>query len=283
MTTKQSCCSYFFISFSFVMVWYSTKGDVYASSFCVVSENKDKGWGLCPELLFGDCLELMQEIPEKSVDLICCDLPYQMTNCKWDIIIPFDKLWEQYNRILKPDGVAVLFSAQPFTTKLIHSNLKNYKYCWYWVKPYSTGFCFAKYQPMRRVEDICVFYRKGGRYFPQGLKPIENPKPKQKKKQSDGIYSGLGKSFTPKWTNYPTNILNYAGVYKNRLHPTQKPVELLEYLIKTYTKPGEVVLDNCMGSGSCGEAAINTGRKFIGIEKDERFYQLAKERLTGAV
>ena len=226
----------------------------------------------------------MKEIPDGSIDMICCDLPYQMTDCKWDIIIPFDELWKQYNRILKPHGAAVLFSAQPFTTKLINSNIKNFKYCWYWVKPYSTGFCFAKYQPMRRVEDICVFYRKGVTYYPQGLKPVENPKPKKKKTNGGGIYRDtLNKPYTQKWTNYPTNILEFAGVYKNRLHPTQKPVKLLEYLINTYTKPGETVLDNCMGSGSCGEAALNTGREFIGIEKDEKYYQLAKERLTGAV
>ena len=223
----------------------------------------------------------MQKFPEKSIDMVLCDLPYQMTDCKWDIMIPFDKLWEQYNRIVKDNGAVVLFAAQPFTTKVISSNLKQFKYCWYWVKPYSTGFCFAKYQPMRKVEDICVFYKKGVTYYPQGLKEVKNPKTKHNKNTEGYIYSGLNKPYTPKWTNYPTNILNYAGVYKNRIHPTQKPVELLEYLIKTYTVEGETVLDNCMGSGSTGEACINTGRRFIGIEKDENYYKLAKERLTG--
>ena len=219
----------------------------------------------------------MKNIPEASVDMVLCDLPYGMTDCKWDCIIPFDELWKQYNRVVKPSGAVVLFSAQPFTTKLIYSNLKNFKYCWYWLKPYSTGFCFAKYQPMRKIEDICVFYRKGCTYYPQGLKPIENAKTKQKRKGN--IYGGLDKAYTPKYTNYPTNILKFAGINKNRLHPTQKPVDLLEYLIKTYTLPGEIVLDNCMGSGSTGEAALNTGRKFIGIEKDEHYFKIAKERL----
>jgi site-specific DNA-methyltransferase (adenine-specific) len=221
----------------------------------------------------------MQDIPDKSIDMILCDLPYGMTDCGWDSIIPFADLWKQYNRIIKENGPVVLFSAQPFTTKLIYSNIKQFKYCWYWVKPYSTGFCFAKYQPMRRVEDICVFYKKGGAYYPQGLIELKNAKEKKKSKAGN-IYSGLNKAYTPKWTNYPTNILKYDGV-KNRLHPTQKPVELLEYLIKTYTKPGEVVLDNCMGSGSTGEAAQNTGRRFIGIEKEKKFYEIAKERIKG--
>lgn len=178
----------------------------------------------------------MTEIPEKSIDMVLCDLPYGMTDCKWDEIIPFTELWKHYNRIVKENGAVVLFSAQPFTTKLIYSNLKNFKYCWYWVKPYSTGFCFAKYQPMRKVEDICVFYRKGGAYYPQGLKEVKNAKTKHRK-TTEGVYGGMNKAYTPKYTNYPTNVLEYSGVYKNRLHPTQKPVELLEYLIQTYTKP----------------------------------------------
>ena len=157
---------------------------------------------------------------------------------------------------------------------------KNFKYCWYWVKPHSTGFCFAKYQPMRKIEDICVFYRKGGSYYPQGLKVIENAKTKQHK--ASNVYSGLDKPYTPKYTNYPSNLLEYNGVYKDRLHPTQKPVELLEYLIKTYTNEGEVVLDNCMGSGSTGVACVNTGRRFIGFELNEEYFNIAKQRIDEA-
>ena len=228
----------------------------------------------------GNCLELMKEIPDGSVDMVLCDLPYGMTDCEWDIIIPFADLWEHYNRVVKKDGVIALFSIQPFTTKLIYSNLKNFKYCWYWVKPHSTGFCFAKYQPMRKIEDICIFYRKGGSYYPQGLKVIENAKAKQHK--ASNIYNGLDKPYTPKYTNYPTNLLEYNGVYKDRLHPTQKPVELLEYLIKTYTNEGNVVLDNCMGSGSTGVACVNTGRKFIGFELNEEYFDIAKQRIDEA-
>lgn len=224
----------------------------------------------------------MAEIEDNSIDMVLCDPPYEMTDCKWDKTISFDALWKQYNRIVKQSGAVVLFSAQPFTTKLIQSNLKQFRYCWYWVKPYSTGFCFAKYQPMRKVEDICVFFRKGTTYYPQGLKTVDDTKPKRKR-QEKGVYKGLGKPYTPKYTNYPTNVLYYDGVYKNRLHPTQKPVELLEYLIKTYTKEGETVLDNCMGSGSTGEACRNTNRNFIGIEKEEKYFNIASKRLKRGV
>lgn len=212
--------------------------------------------------------------------MVLCDPPYAMTDCEWDNIIPFDKLWEQYNRIVKPDGAVVLFSAQPFTTKLIYSNFKNFKYCWYWLKPYSTGFCFARYQPMRRIEELCVFYKKKPTYNPQGIQSIEKPKTRKHKPGQGGelwtMRSRTGE-YTPRFKNYPKNVLQFEC--ERGYHPTQKPVPLLEYLIKTYTNEGETVLDNCMGSGSTGEAAINTGRKFIGIEKDEKYYQIARERL----
>lgn len=239
-------------------------------------------------LLKGDCLELMQDIPTESVDMILCDLPYGMTDCKWDSIIPFDRLWEQYERITKENGAIVLFSAQPFTTKLIYSNLKRFKYCWYWKKNNKTGFTFAKYQPMRCIEDICVFYKKAPKYNPQGLKEIEKPRARQKIfKDKDSIYrSGtLQKAYTQRYTNYPVHLLqfdNEVASNKNRLHPTQKPVALLEYLIKTYTNEGDTVLDNCMGSGSTGVAAVNTNRRFIGMELTDHYYNIAKDRIYKA-
>lgn len=232
----------------------------------------------------GDCLELMKNIPDGSIDMILCDLPYGTTECKWDSIIPLDKLWEQYMRIIKENGVVVLTSAQPFTTKLIESNIKHYKYNWYWVKNIVTGFCFAKYQPMRKVEDICVFYKKAPKYNPQGLVAIENPKPKVRKKmeRDDWIYRDtLNGEFTPQWTNYPNNVLEFKS--ERGYHPTQKPVSLFEYLIKTYTDEEMVVLDNCMGSGTTGVACVNTNRRFIGMELDEKYFNIAKQRIEEAV
>ena len=232
----------------------------------------------------GDCLELMEDIPNGSIDMILCDLPYGTTECKWDSIIPLDKLWEQYMRIIKENGVVVLTSAQPFTTKLIESNRKHYKYNWYWLKNMVTGFCFAKYQPMRKVEDICVFYKKMPKYNPQGLVAIENPKPKVRKKmeRDDWIYRDtLNGEFTPRWTNYPNNVLEFKS--ERGYHPTQKPVSLFEYLIKTYTDEEMVVLDNCMGSGTTGVACVNTNRRFIGMELDEKYFNIARQRIEEAI
>ena len=235
------------------------------------------------ELHQGDCLEIMKDIPTGSVDMILCDLPYGTTECKWDSIIPLNELWKEYERIIKEDGAIVLTAAQPFTTQLINSNMKLFKYCWYWIKNTSTGFCFAKYQPMRKVEDVCVFYKKAPKYSPQGLVKIENPKPKIRKemKRKDWIYRDtLNGEFTPQWTNYPNNVLEVKT--ERGYHPTQKPVPLFEYLIKTYTDEGMVVLDNCMGSGTTGVACINTNRKFIGIEMDEKYFNIALNRIANA-
>lgn len=224
----------------------------------------------------------MERITDGSVDLILCDLPYQMTDCKWDTMIPFDPLWKQYNRVIKKNGAVVLFAVQPFTTKLINSNLKNFRYCWYWKKNNKTGAPFAKVQPMRCIEDICVFYRVKPTYNPQGIKRLDTPVIHKANKQV-GVYDTFRAKPKPQYyTNYPVNLIEFNGVSK-RKHPTQKPVELLEYLIKTYTSPGETVLDNCMGSGSTGEAAVRTGRKFIGIEKDEHYFSVAKERIKEVV
>ena len=222
----------------------------------------------------------MRELPENSVDMVLCDLPYGVTVCKWDCIIPFSKLWTQYNRLVKSNGAIVLFAIQPFTAKLIHSNIKNFRYCWYWKKSNKTGAPFAKVQPLRCIEDICVFYRKKPTYNPQGIKRLDIPI--MQKQSTTKIYEYRGKPKLQQYTNYPDHLLEFGGVRK-RKHPTQKPVALLEYLIKTYTNPGEVVLDNCMGSGSTGEAAINAGRRFIGIEKDAHYYTVAEERINGVV
>lgn len=237
------------------------------------------------ELYNGDCLEVMKEIPDNSVDMVLCDLPYGTTDCKWDSIIPFEPLWEQYKRITKENGAIVLFASQPFTSKLIHSNIKMYRYNWYWKKNNATGGQFAKVQPMRCIEDICVFYKKKPTYNPQGLVKLAKPLIRERNDVTD-LYHWRGKreSFQ-EYTNYPKNFLefkNEALNKGNRFHPTQKPVALLEYLIKTYTNDGEIVLDNCMGSGSSGVACVNTNRNFIGIEKDETYYNIAKERIETA-
>ena len=223
----------------------------------------------------------MQDIQENSIDFILCDLPYGVTDCKWDNIIPFPNLWEQYKRIVKPNGAIVLFSIQPFTTKVIQSNLKNFRYCWYWKKNNKTGAPFAKVQPMRCIEDICVFYKHKPTYNPQGIKLLDKPIVKQKR-TTGGVYQAFrGKVSPQQYTNYPVNLIEFNGVNsKERQHPTQKPVALLEYLIKTYTNKADTVLDNCMGSGSTGVAAINTGRKFIGIELDKEYFNIAEKRIN---
>ena len=238
-------------------------------------------------LMHGDCLELMKNIPDKSVDLILCDLPYGTTDCKWDSVIPFSELWKQYDRVVKNNGAIALFSAQPFTTQLINSNIKRFRYCWYWKKNNVTGFCFAKYQPMRCIEEICIFYKQAPLYNPQGLKRLEKPRIRKKSNNNRNVYDkSLNGDAVINYTNFPKHLLefdNEAANNKNRLHPTQKPVKLCEYLIKTYTNEGDTVLDNCMGSGTTGVACVNTGRKFIGIEKDEKYFEIAKQRIDNVV
>lgn len=234
------------------------------------------------QLLHGDCLKLMQDIPDGSVDLILCDLPYGTTDCSWDSVLPLVQIWAEYNRVLKHDGAAVLFAAQPFTTQLINSNRKAYRYNWYWLKNNATGFTFAKYQPMRQVEDVCVFYRKHGTYNPQGLQIVNNAKPKRKRHtQRESIYKTgtLQKEYTPRYTGYPKNVLHFNG--ERGYHPTQKPVPLLEYLVRTYTNDGDTILDNCMGSGSTGVAVkrVGGGRRFIGIEQNKVYFDIACERI----
>ena len=232
------------------------------------------------KLFLGDCLEVMKQIPDKKVDCIICDLPYGTTACKWDIIIPFEPLWEQYKRVIKDRGAVVLFGSEPFSSYLRMSNIKGYKYDWIWVKSKSQGFLNAKRRPLKNVEIISVFNSRI--YFPQGL--IEgkfNNFRKSKISKEEDVY-GTEKEFgISKFSNYPKTTLFFKGETKV-LHPTQKPVALLEYLIKTYTLENEIVLDNCMGSGSTGVACMNLNRKFIGIEKEEKYFNIAKERIEKA-
>ena len=232
-------------------------------------------------LLHGDCLELMNDIPDKSVDMILCDLPYGVTQCKWDVIIPFDKLWEQYNRIIKDNGAVVLFGNEPFTSLLICSNLKNFKYNWIWQKNKATGFLNAKKQPLNDNETISVFYKKQCTYNPQMTVAEKIYKRGMAKRSKSDCY-GEEKDFVQIETGlrYPKRIQYFNNNHtREQLHPTQKPIELLEYLIKTYTNEDEVVLDNCMGSGSTGVACINTNRRFIGMEIEEKYFEIAKDRM----
>lgn len=234
------------------------------------------------DLKQGDCLELMKEIPQKSIDLILCDLPYGTTACKWDSVIPFEPLWKQYNRIIKNNGAIVLFGAEPFSSALRMSNIKNYKYDWVWKKPNSTTPNLAKIQPMRIYELISVFYKKQPTYNPQ----MREGKPytwnsKRSGGEASNIQYAQDKAIVNTGTRYPINILEFGQ--ERGLHPTQKPVPLLEYLIKTYTNEKETVLDNCMGSGSTGVACMNTNRNFIGYELDENYFNIAKERIEGVI
>lgn len=317
------------------------------------------------ELYHGDCLEVMKELPDESVDMILTDLPYGTTDARWDSVIPLDKLWEQYKRIIKYKGQIVLFSSQPFTTELIQSNLPNYKYTWYWLKNNVTNFANARHQPMRKVEEINVFrfdkmdnkgrylnlreYFRGerdktgmtsknfkellgnqmaSRYFtngeqftipteenykklqsnghfnrpyrevkaeydaepkdertftynPQGLKRVDIQINKEGNKKDELWGGNLDNNYNQEYTNYPNNVLEFRSVSGPEYvgHPTQKPVELLEYLIKTYSNEGETVLDSTMGSGSTGVACKNTGRSFIGIEMNDEYFNIAKERI----
>lgn len=239
------------------------------------------------KLFQGDCLELMKDIPDGSIDMILCDLPYGTTACKWDSVIPFEPLWEQYKRIIKDNGAIVLFGSEPFSTMLRCSNLKMYKYDWIWKKSKKTGFPNANRQPLRNYETISVFYKKQCRYNPQGLVKLDVPVKKDRKKpkretvnagENDGSLVG---EYTVLYKNYPTQVINFSSV-GNTIHPTQKPVALLEYLIKTYTNEGETVLDNCMGSGSTGVACMNTGRRFIGMELETKYFEIAKQRIDEA-
>ena len=235
------------------------------------------------DLYNGDCLEIMKNISDKSVDMILCDLPYGTTACKWDTVIPFEPLWEQYNRIIKYNGAIVLFGSEPFSSALRMSNIKNFKYDWIWDKVNRyTGYGSCKYAPLKRYEIVSVFYKSKPTYNPQMMqgKPYKKTGDYSSKIYGTDKVKKHGKN---NGERYPFNILQYKGDDKKNgfLHPTQKPIALLEYLIKTYTNEGDVVLDNCMGSGSTGVACVNTNRDFIGIELDKDYFNIAKQRITG--
>jgi len=228
-----------------------------------------------------DCLMGMQRIPDKSVDMILCDLPYGTTNCSWDSVIPFDKLWEQYNRIIKVNGVVVLSGSEPFSSELRISNIKNYKYDWKWVKNKATGFLNAKIKPLNNYEDILVFYKDKITYNPIMSKAKKIYKRGYVKEREEAIYRAKN-SYTQEDSGmrYPNRILEFSNNdTHNQLHPTQKPVKLFEYLIKTYTNENETVLDNCLGSGTTAIACINTKRNYIGFEMDKTYFDLASARI----
>ena len=231
----------------------------------------------------GDCLEVMKYIPDKSIDMILCDLPYGTTACKWDTIIPFEPLWEQYERIVKDNGAIVLFGSEPFSSQLRLSNLKDYKYDLYWVKEKPTNFFQLKRRFGKTTENICVFYKKQPTYNPQMVKHIGKIVKNKPKGFHNSIITGINKEvfrYNDTGFRYPTDILFFnREKLGSTLHPTQKPVALCEYLIKTYTNEGETVLDNCIGSGTTGVACKNLNRNFIGIELDTTYFEIAKKRI----
>jgi len=242
------------------------------------------------QVICGDCLEVMKGIPDKSIDMILADLPYGTTACKWDTIIPFEPLWEQYERIIKDNGAIVLTASQPFTTKLIDSKIELYKYNWVWKKAKPTGFSHSKNMPLKDYEDIVVF-SKGSighahliknrmEYNPQGVYEVSR-KIKRSTKGFSGTMERKSQSneYTGKLSGFPKMVIEFSNVIQGTVHPTQKPVALLEYLIKTYTNEGDLVLDNVAGSGTTGVACINLNRNYILIEKEPKYVNIIRERL----
>ena len=236
------------------------------------------------QLYKGDCLEIMKDIPDKSVDMILCDLPYGTTKNKWDSVLSLDELWEQYERIIKDNGAIVLFAQTPFDKVLGCSNLKMLRYEWIWEKTSATGHLNAKKMPMKAHENILVFYKKLPTYNPQKTAGHKRKVSKAEHKINcvkTTNYGEHGLTTYDSTERYPRSVQVFkTDKQKESLHPTQKPVALLEYLIKTYTNEGETVLDNCMGSGSTGVACLNTNRKFIGIEKDDKYFDIACNRIN---
>lgn len=251
------------------------------------------------QLYNGDCLEVMKTIPDESIDVVLSDLPYGSTASNWDKALPMSELWKQYNRILTPIGTVILFANGLFTPRVMCSNLKDYKYKWEWIKNNSTNFVHAKNRPMTKCEDILIFSKgsmghksllgnKRMTYNPQGLVAC-----KQIQKQGKSRFGTVAghrashlkedETFVREWTNYPCDVLTeFSDLPPNKkLHTNEKPAPLCEYLIKTYSNEGDLILDNCMGSGTTGVACKNTNRNFIGIEIDEKYFKIAEERIKG--
>lgn len=246
------------------------------------------------KLYEGDCLEIMKTLDSGSVDMVLCDLPYGTTNCKWDTVLPFERLWEQYKRLIKDGGAIVLTASQPFTSALIMSNAEWFKYQWIWEKERPVNFFAAKFMPLNNTEDVVVFSNGGCntgakhpmRYYPQGIKEISrvsknsNTGGKISKEHRTSVNDG--RLYHQSTTCYPKKTINFKND-RATVHPTQKPVALMEYLIRTYTNESETVLDNTMGSGTTGVACKNTGRNFIGIERDPAYFSIAKKRIESHI
>ena len=230
-------------------------------------------------IIHGDCLDVMKGIPDKSIDMILCDLPYGTTRNKWDSVIPLEPLWVQYERVIKDNGAIILTAQTPFDKVLGASNLRLLRYEWIWEKNKATGHLNAKRSPMKAHENVLVFYKRSPTYNPQGLR--KKPKPTIRKGgNGNGTNYGLSdKDAIQVYENYPKDVIR-VDMDTYNLHPTQKPVSLFEYLIKTYTNKGDTVLDNCIGSGTTAIACINTGRSFIGIEKEEKYVEIARQRIA---
>ena len=234
------------------------------------------------KILLGDCLDVMDKLIEQgvTVDAIITDPPYGTTACKWDSVIPFDEMWLRLNKLIKSNGAIVLFGSEPFSSHLRLSNLKMFKYDWIWDKKIPSGMAFCRYQPMRQHELISIFSKDRTNYFPQKVQrdsPIKAGGNSQSKINNKGIEKALKKTYTDK---NPISIISEMKIRQQAVHPTQKPVALMEYLIKTYTNEGETVLDFTCGSGTTGVACKNTNREFIGIELDEKYFEIAKKRLA---
>lgn len=235
-------------------------------------------------LYLGDCFDVMPTIDKQSVDLILCDLPYGTTQCKWDVVLPFDKIWQHYKRVIKPNGAIVLTSAQPFTSLLIASNIEMLRYDLIWEKGNATGFLNAENQPLRAHETICVFYERQPTFNPQMTHGHQRKTSNRHSVNSECYGKGLQNTSYDSTSRYPRSVNFFSSdKQKSNYHPTQKPVALMEYLIKTFTNEGDLVLDNCIGSGTTAVAAVNTNRRFIGIEKDKQYFDIANERVNSSM